>query len=90
MTIQLSPEVEEQVRKDAAAGGFEGLQEYVEMILMGGRYVADWVPDDEEKVRAQIAQGLEEAERGELFTEEQVRQHMAQVKAEFMKRRSAA
>ncbi len=90
MTITLTPELEAQVRKDAAAAGYDDVENYIQAVLWSSPDLHDWVPDDLEALRAQIEEGWQQSERGETLTEEEVRRSMEEMKAEWHKSRSAA
>ena len=90
MTLELSRELEEELREHAVQSGSNDLQAFVTGILSNYLAVHDWVPHNLEEVRAQIEEGCLEADRGELLSPEEVRRNMEEMKAQWHRDRSAA
>ena len=90
MTITLTPELEAQVRKDAAAAGYDDVENYIQAVLWSSPDLHDWVPDDLEGFHARLDESCRQAERGELIDAEEVKRQMQQMKAEWHKSRPAA
>jgi hypothetical protein len=83
MDIHLSPELEAQVRTDAAAAGFEDVESYIQAVLWSSPALNDWVPDDIKAFKVQLEQAWQESERGDLTSPEDFQEEMRAMKAEF-------
>ncbi len=82
MEIRLSAEVAAVIEADIAAGRFANVEEYVTAAveLLHERELG-WMGETVEEFNAKLAESIAEAERGEQFTVEQVREEMRKMKA---------
>jgi Arc/MetJ-type ribon-helix-helix transcriptional regulator len=90
MEIRLSPELEAVVERDMASGRFRSVEDYIAeaVELLHEREL--WRGETLEEENAKLAASIAEAERGELMDEDQVRQEMREMKAEWAKAHPAA
>ena len=84
MTIQLSPELEALVQQDVSRGAYASVQEFVTEAVTILHRREEWFAAHEQEMRDAIEEGWQQAERGELLTEEQVRQSLARTRAEWI------
>jgi putative addiction module CopG family antidote len=87
MTITLSPELEAVVRREIESGRYETAEEYVADAIQDLHERLEETLDEE---REQLDASIAEADRGEVADEQQVRQEMREMKAQWAKARSAA
>ncbi|GGA64173.1 hypothetical protein GCM10011507_14750 [Edaphobacter acidisoli] len=90
MTIRLSPELEEQVRNDAATAGYASVDAYVAEVLATQHQHEVWMAEHRDEIRAMIEEGWAEAERGELMDSEEVKREMNAMKQNWLRNNSAA
>ncbi len=89
MEIRLSPEVQAIVEGDMASGRYGNVEDYIAEAVELLHERQQWRESDDE-FRASLEASLQEAERGELMDEDEVRREMQAMKAEFIARQSAA
>jgi putative addiction module CopG family antidote len=91
MEIRLSPELAAVVEQDVAAGRFASAEEYiaaaVELLHERERGMNGETP---EEFNAKLEESIAQAERGEVADEEQVREEMRQMKAEWTSSKKTA
>jgi len=87
MTITLSPELEAVVRRELESGRYETAEEYVADAIQD---LHERLEETLEEEREQLDASIAEADRGEVADEQQVRQEMREMKAQWAKARSAA
>jgi putative addiction module CopG family antidote len=91
MEIRLSPELAAVVEQDVAAGRFASAEEYiaaaVELLHERERGMNGETP---EEFNAKLEESIAEAERGDVADEEQVREEMRQMKAEWTSSKKTA
>jgi len=87
MTITLSPELEAVVRREIESGRYDSAEEYVADAIQDLHERLEETLDEE---REQLDASIAEADRGEVADEQQVRQEMREMKAQWAKARSAA
>ena len=87
MTITLSPELEAVVRREIESGRYETAEEYVADAIQDLHERLEETLDEE---REQLDASIAEVDRGEVADEQQVRQEMREMKAQWAKARSAA
>ena len=91
MEIRLSPELAAVVEQDVAAGRFASVEEYIAAAVEQLHERAQgWNGETLEEFNAKLEESIAQAERGEVADEEQVREEMRQMKAEWGKTHSAA
>ena len=71
MGITLKPEIEKRIADQMKAGGFASADDVVEAGLALLEQLTPASEDDPKRVKADIAEGLEQARRGELIDGEQ-------------------
>ena len=90
MAITLTSEQEEMLRKDAANAGYEDAETFLAEKLEEAHEWATMFAANREQWIAQINEGLEQAERGELLSPEEVMASLERHKQEFLAKRTAA
>ncbi len=90
MPITLTPEQEAIVIADAKASGFENVEVYLEDRLSSLHAEEVYFAANREEFDRLIEEGLASADRGELYTPEEVKEELAAFKREYVSRRSAA
>jgi Arc/MetJ-type ribon-helix-helix transcriptional regulator len=88
MEITLSPEIEAVVRRDMETGGYSSVEDYIADAVETLHERREWLGETLAEERVKFERSLAEAERGELFTEDEVRQQMRAMKAEWALRRA--
>jgi len=90
MTLELKPEIEALIQKRLQSGAFSSAEEVIERALEFLSAEEDWMADNRAAIGAQIQEGWEEAQRGELTDEGIVRAEMQQFKEDWKKQRRSA
>ena len=90
MTLDLKPETYALIQKRLQSGAFSSAEEVVERALEILSAEEDWLADNRDKIAAQIQEGWDEAQRGELSDEESVRAEMRQFKDDWKQQRRPA
>lgn len=90
MTIRLRPELEDQVRRDAAAAGYADVDAYVAEVLTTQHQHEVWIAEHHAEILAKIEEGWSEAERGELMDSDEVKLEMKAMKQSWLRNSSAA
>jgi Arc/MetJ-type ribon-helix-helix transcriptional regulator len=80
MEIRLSPELEAVVERDMANGRYASVEEYIVELLHEREL---WRGETLEEFNAKLEASIAEGERGEVADEDQVRQEMREMKAEW-------
>ena len=88
--MELKPEIEALIQKRVKSGEFSSPEEVIERALEVLSAEEDWVAEQREEISAQIQEGWDEAQRGELTDAEQVRAEMRQFKEDWKKQRRLA
>jgi antitoxin ParD1/3/4 len=89
MTVELKPEIEALIQKRLQSGAFSSAEEVIERALEFLSAEEDWLADNREEIAAQIQEGWDEAQRGELIDGERVRAEMQQFKEDWKKQRQS-
>ena len=90
MEIRLSPEIEAAVARDVANGRFTSVEEYVSVAVELLHEREQWLGESLEEEREKIEASWQEAERGEVFTLDEVRRDMRTMKSEWTSGRHTA
>jgi antitoxin ParD1/3/4 len=72
MNIRLRPEIEELIKQDIQCGAYKSVDEFVEHAVSMLHEQEAWLAENREEIRAKIAEGYAEAQRGELIAAEAV------------------
>ena len=80
MTIELKPEAEAIIQKHLRSGAFANPEEIVERALEFLALEEDWLADNRSQITAQIQEGWDAAQRGDLIDADQVRANLAKRK----------
>jgi putative addiction module CopG family antidote len=72
MIIRLRPEIEEMIKQDIQCGAYQSVDEFVEHAVSMPHEQEAWLAANREEIRAKIAEGYAEAQRGELIDAEDV------------------
>ena len=87
MQITLSPEREAVIERDIASGRYASVDDYIAEAITLLHNVRGESP---EELQMSLEAAWQEAERGELMDEDEVRQEMQKMKTDFLTRKSAA
>jgi Arc/MetJ-type ribon-helix-helix transcriptional regulator len=90
MEIRLSPELEAAVERGVASGRYASVEEYIAKAVEVLREREAWREETLEEERVKMAISLAEAERGEVADEQQVRDEMQAMKAEWISQHRAS
>ena len=85
MTLELKPEIEALILRRLQSGAFSSAEEVIERALEFLSAEEDWLVANRDQVAAQIQEGWDEAQRGELTDAEDVRSEMRQFKEDWKK-----
>ena len=80
MTLTVTPEVEALLQKELSTGRFKNSSEVLETAL---QVLADCTPRDFENFDAKIQQGIDDVDRGDVFSEDEARAYIAAVRAKL-------
>ncbi len=72
MNIRLRPEIEELIKQDVQGGAYQSVDEFVEHAVSMLHEQEAWLTKNREEIRAKIAEGYAEAQRGELIAADEV------------------
>ena len=81
MEMTLTPEVERRLEIRLREGRWKSASEVLETALDFLDGMEDVIVLNSKELDAKIQEGLDSADRGELYTEEEVRAHLAEVRA---------
>ncbi len=90
MTIELKPEIEALIQERLQNGAFSSAEEVIERALELLTAEEDWRADNHDEIAVQIQEGWDEAQRGELTDDEDVRAEMQLFKEHWEKQRPPA
>lgn len=85
MDMTLTPEIEHRLELRLREGRWKSVSEVLETALDFLDGMEEVIVLNKEELEAKIQEGLDSADRGELYTEEQVRAYLAEVRAELDK-----
>ena len=80
MNIRLRPEIEETIKQDIQCGAYQSVDEFVEHAVSMLHEQEAWLAANREEIRAKIAEGYAEAQRGESIDASDVRAQMEERK----------
>ena len=84
MTIELNPEAEALIKKRLESGAFTTPEEVVERALELLTAEEDWLSGNREQIAADIQEGWDAAQGGELIDADDVRKRMEAKKQEWV------
>jgi len=90
MEIRLSPELEAAVERGVASGRYASVEEYIAEAVEVLEEREARREETLEEQRLKMAISMAEAERGEVADEQQVREEMRAMKAEWISQRRAS
>ena len=90
MTVEIKPEMEALIQERLQSGAYSSPEEVVERALEFVSAEEDWLAGNPREIAAQIQEGWNEAQRGELTDADQVRAEMGQFKEDWKKQRRPA
>ena len=90
MTLELKPELEALIQKRLKTGAFSSPEEVVERALEFLNEEEDWLTDHRDAMAAQIQEGWNDVQRGELTGSAEVRTEMLAFKEDWEARRRPA
>ena len=80
MTLTLTPEVEALLNRELSTGRFESPNDLLETALL---VLADSTLSRSSDLETKIQEGLEDVDRGDVFTEEEARAYIAAMRAKL-------
>ena len=80
MTLTLTPEVEALLTRELSTGRFQSPNDLLETALL---VLADSTVSWSSELEAKIQQGLDDLDRGDVFTEEEARAYIAAMRAKL-------
>ena len=83
MEITLSPELAAAVERGIASGRYASAEDYVAEALEQMEERDGWRAETLEETREKLEEAWQQAERGEVFTLEEVRDHMNEMKSRW-------
>lgn len=72
MNIRLRPEIEGLIKQDVQRGAYETVDEFVEHAVSMLHEQEAWLAENRAEIKAKIAEGYAEAQRGELIAADEV------------------
>jgi antitoxin ParD1/3/4 len=89
MTVELRPETEALIRKRLETGAFASPEEVIEraLELLSQQ---DWLAENRDQIAAEVQEGWNEAQSGELIEADQVRAKMQERKRDWAKQQHPA
>ena len=89
MAITLTPELEELVMNNASAAGFDNAEAYLQAILTQSQHELIFPVHTVDQIRADIDEGWQQSQRGELLDSDAVWSSLDQHKAEWKPERAS-
>jgi hypothetical protein len=80
MELTITPKVEALLQREMSTGRFEDPNDLIETALL---VLADSTPYDLESLNAKIDEGLNDIARGDVFTEDEARVYLADMRAKL-------
>ncbi len=80
MTLTLTPEVEALLNRELSTGRFESPNDLLETALL---VLADSTLSHPSELDVKIQEGLDDVDRGDVFTEEEARAYIAAMRAKL-------
>jgi putative addiction module CopG family antidote len=90
MAIHLKPELEELIRQDVERGPYASVEEFVECAVTRLHEQEAWLAENRDEIRAQIEEGWQAAQRGELIPAEDVKTELQKRKDEWKNKQRRA
>jgi Arc/MetJ-type ribon-helix-helix transcriptional regulator len=90
MAIPLKPELEELVREDVQRGPYASVEEYLEQAVTMLHRQEVWLAAHRDEIGDKIEEGWASAQRGEVFTPEQVQEEMRAKKQAWIEKQRTA
>jgi Arc/MetJ-type ribon-helix-helix transcriptional regulator len=84
MTIELKPETAAIIQSQLQKGAFANPEEIVERALEFLALEEDWLADSSTQINAEVQEGLDAAQRGDLIDADQVRTNFAKRKEAWL------
>jgi putative addiction module CopG family antidote len=88
MTIHLPHELEQLIQKDVERGPYDSVNEFIERAVQMLHDQEEWFAENRAAIAAKIDEGYAAAQRGELLTPDQVREHLEQKKLAWRSNRA--
>jgi Arc/MetJ-type ribon-helix-helix transcriptional regulator len=86
MTVKLKPEIVVLIQKQLQSGEFSTPEEVIERALAFLGAEDDWLTDHRVEIAAQVQEGWDEAQRGDLTGDETVQSEMRRFKEDWKNR----
>lgn len=90
MAITLTAEQEAAIRSDAEELGYKRAEDYLAVRLSNMHATARFSFETKEEFEHMVKAGIESAERGELYTPDEVKTRLEAAKRRFLAKRTAA
>ena len=90
MVVELMPEIEALIQRRLASGAFSSAEEVIERALEFLTAEETWLAENRDLIASRIQEGWDEAQRGELTDDEDVRAEMQRFKDHWKKQRQTA
>jgi Arc/MetJ-type ribon-helix-helix transcriptional regulator len=81
MAIQLSPDQETRVAEALQSGIYQSPAEVIDRALDVLREQEEWLTTNRDAIDAKIRRGIEELDRGEGIPEDELKEHLRQLKS---------
>ena len=88
--MEIKPELAALIQDRLQSGAYSTPEEVIERALEFLSAEEDWLAGNPREIAAQIQEGWDEAQRGELTDADQVRAEMGQFKEDWKKQRRSA
>jgi predicted transcriptional regulator len=90
MILDLKPETQALIQKRLESGAFSTPEEVIERALEFLSIEENWLAENRNEITAKIQEGWDEAQRGDLVEDDQVRADMQQFKTDWIRQHRAA
>ena len=88
MTIRLKPQTEAFIARAVQQGPYKSADDFVEEAVQQLQNREEWLADNRAEIQSSIEEGYAAAERGELLSEDEVRERLEQKKQAWRNRQS--
>ncbi len=87
MQLTIPEDLQALIEERIATGGFKNAEDVVRQALEAQVFYGDWTHEEKRALSDRIEESYQQADRGELFDEDEVKVHLAEFKERWLKER---
>ena len=89
MQLTIPPDLQALIEKRIATGAYDSAEDVLRCALEAQEEEESLTDEDRQAISDHIEEGFRQAERGELYSEDEVRAHLAEFKERWLRERQA-